>query len=253
VSALRLLAVAYPALLILGLLPRVPWLFPVICLAALLALGELWLRALVGEAVAPAARIGLGAATGLVSLPLVAIVAHLLGVAIGTRSLAAGLAVLATGLGATVLVRERSGPPPADPRLRSTYAAVAVPAAVALLIAGAAVTGYDRLPHPPPPGYLSVALNGWAAAIDRPVPIPARGLDVPIRISSAGRPAGTATLRVWVGANAYGPARPLPIAADTTSTVRVHVPALPDGCLHRIRITVGGAGTIFYGRGPAAC
>jgi hypothetical protein len=253
VSALRLLAVAYPALLVLGLLPRVPWLFPVILLAALLALGELWLRALVGEAVAPTARIGLGAAAGLVSLPLVAIVLHLLGMAIGTGSLAVALALLATGLAAVVLVREHCVRPPADPRLPGAYAAVGVPAAVAVLIAGAAVTGYDRLPHPPPPGYLSVALNGWAAAIDRPVPIPAKGLDVPIRVSSAGEPAGTAALRVWVGASAYGPARPLSIAADTVSTVRVHVPAPPDGCLHRIRISVGGASTVFYGRGPAAC
>jgi hypothetical protein len=253
VSPIRLLAVAYPLLLILGLLPRVPWLFPVLCLAVLLVLGELWLRALVGEAVAAAARIGLGAAAGLVSLPLVAILLHLLGVPIGARSLAAALAVLATGLGSAVLLRERSGAPPGDPHLPGAYAAVAAPAAVALLISGAAVIGYRRLPHPPPPGYLSVALNGWAAEIDRPLPIPARGVDVPIRVSSAGKPAGTASLRVWVGASAYGPARPLPIAADTTSMVRVHVPAPPDGCLHRIRITVGGASTIFYGRGPARC
>ncbi|MGX6603077.1 hypothetical protein ACWKSP_13190 [Micromonosporaceae bacterium Da 78-11] len=252
-NPLRLVVIAYAALAVLALVPVLPWLFPVLCLAALLAVGELWLRALVGEAIAAVVRIGLGAAAGLVSLPLVAIVLHVLGVAIHTRSLAVGLVLLTTGLGAVVLLRERSVRPPADPRLPGTYLAVALPAAVALVIAGAAAVVYQRLPHPAPPGFTSVALNGWAAGIDRPVVIPARGLDVPIRVSSAGRPGATAALRVWVGANAYGPARPLGIVADSTRDVDVHVPAPPNGCPHRIRISVGGASTVFYARRAAVC
>jgi hypothetical protein len=253
VTTPRLLGLAYLALVVLGLAGGRPWLFPVICLAALLAVGELWLRALTGERVPPVARIGLAAAAGLVSLPLVAFVLHLARVPIAAGPLLAGLATLATGVGAAALLRERSGRPPADPRLPGTIVAIAIPAALALVVGGAAALAYVRLPHPPPPGYTSVALNGWAADIDRPVAIPARGLSVPIRVSSAGEPPATAPLRVRVGDRPPGPARPLLIAADTTRSVEVYVPAPPDGCLHRIEISLGAASTVFYGRGPAAC
>jgi hypothetical protein len=255
VRTVRLLAVAYPALALLALRPGPPGLFPVIglvsLLVALLSVGELWLRAVIGELVIPVARIGFGAAAGLVSLPLVAIVLHVLGVPIGARPLAVGLALLATGLGRIALIRGRSVP--ARPYRSGTCAAVAIPVVLGLLVAGGAVAVYRRLPHPAAPGYTSVALNGWAAAVDGPVLIPAGGVDVPVRVSSAGLPAATAGLRVRVGDLASGPARPLAIAADTTRSVDVHVPAPPNGCLHRIEISVGAVGTVFYGRGPGRC
>ncbi|MFD0520852.1 hypothetical protein [Paractinoplanes durhamensis] len=43
------------------------------------------------------------------------------------------------------------------------------------------------------------------------------------------------------------------VVADTSRSFDVHVPAPLTGCLHRIEISVGGASTVFYGRGPAAC
>ncbi|GIM91667.1 hypothetical protein [Paractinoplanes toevensis] len=228
------------------------WLLPGL-LVGLLALGELWLRALVAEAVAPVARIGLGAVSGLVSLPLVAITLHLLGVGLRGPQIAAGLAVLTVALGGVALLRERSGPVPDDPRFARTLAAIAVPVVVALVVGGAATMAYVRLPHPSQPGFTSVALGGWAAGIDRPVTFPRGGLDVPIRVSSTGEPAAVAQLRVRVGARPAGPARPVTVAADTTRSFAVHVPAPLTGCLHRIEISVGGASTVFYGRGPATC
>jgi hypothetical protein len=95
-----------------------------------------------------------------------------------------------------------------------------------------------------------VALNGWAAGIDRPVTIGVRGLRVPIRVSSAGEPAATAQLRVRVGGLLVGRDRPVTIAADTTRSIEVHVPAPRDACLHRVEIILGKASTVFYGRGP---
>ncbi len=250
----RLLGFVYLTLAVLAVSSGLPWLFPVLCLAGLPALGELWLRALAGEPPSPVARLGLGIAAGLVSLPLIAVVLHLARVPFGTLPRVAGLAGLASALGAVALLRERSGrPAAADPRLPGTVAAVAVPVVLVLLVGGAAALAYVRLPHPPPPGYTSVALNGWAAGIDRPVDIPARGLSVPIRVSSAGEPSATVPLRVRVGDRPARAARPVAVAADTTRAVEVHVPAPPDGCLHRIEISLGAATTVFYGRGPAPC
>jgi hypothetical protein len=299
VTTPRLLGLVYLALVVLGLAGGWVWIGPVVCLAALVGVGELWLRALTAERVPPVARIGLAIAAGLVSLPLVAVALHLARVPIAARPLLAGLAALTTVVGAVALVRERAGRPPAGRRRRTVWgfpppgepqsptqgfpppgepqsptqgfpppgaprsptreslpgpvAAVAIPAVLALVIGGAAVLAYVRLPHPPQPGYTSVALNGWAAGIDRPVAIPARGLSVPIRVSSAGEPSATAPLRVRVGDRPAGPARPLRIGADTTRSVDVYVPPPPDGCPHRIEISVGAASTVFYGHGPAAC
>jgi hypothetical protein len=220
----------------------------------LLATGDFWLRALAGRPVPPVppvppvARLGFATAGGLVSLPLLALVLHLAGVLIGERSLSVGLSGLVVALGGAALARGWS-----VPRCARTLAAVAIPAVLALVVGGAATWAYVRMPHPPPPGYTSLALAGWAAAIDRPVDIPAAGLSVPVRVSSAGEPAAVAPLRVWIGDRPAGPDRRLEIAAETTSTVDVHVPAPPDGCPHRIEISLGPASTVFYGRGPAAC
>ncbi len=250
-STLRLLGVICPALLVLFLGPGPAWLFPVFCLVALLALGELWLRATIAAPMPPVTRLGLATAAGLIALPFVAIVLHLIRVPIAAGPLVLGLAALTTGLGAVALLRERTGrlaPEPATGPL----AAAAIAAGLIAVIGAAAVFTYLRLPHPPQPGFTSVALNGWAAGIDRPVAFPARGLSVPIRVSSTGEPAGTTALRVRVGDRSVN-ARNLPIAADTTRSVEVFVPAPPDGCLHRIEISLGAASTVFYGRGPAAC
>ena len=249
-SAARVLAAALVAA---GLLAaRLPGALPLTALIALLAVGELWLRALALELEPAAGRIGLAVVCGLISLPLIALGLHLTGVPIRARSLAAGLAVLAVLLGAVALPRERSGRPGAGPSPR-TLGALALPAMVALVVGGAAVFAYARLPHPPQPGYTSVALGGWAAGIDGPVAIPHGGLDVPIRVSSAGEPAAVAPLSVMVDTLRVAPPHPVPIAADTTSSVDVHVPAPSNGCLHRIEIRLGAASTVFYGRGAAPC
>jgi hypothetical protein len=251
VTTIRVLAAALAATALLAL--GLPGALPLTALIALLAVGELWLRALRLDLEPVAGRIGLGAVCGLVSLPLIALVLHRIGVPIRTPSLAAGLVVLSLLLGGPALLRERSGRAGTDPRLPRTLGAIAVPATVALVIGGAAVFAYVRLPHPPQPGYTSVALSGWAAGIDRPVAVPPGGLNVPIRLSSSGAPAAVAPLSVIVDAARVGPAQPVSIAADSTSSVYVYVPALPNGCLHRIEISLGTASTVFYGRGPAPC
>jgi hypothetical protein len=293
VTTTRVLAAALLAIALLAL--GLPGGLPLAALLALLAVGELWLRALRLDLEPVIGRIGLGAVCGLVSLPLIALVLHLIGVLIRARSLAAGLVVLALLLGGSALLRERLAwaeahrrlwwerfaRAEADPRLlwqrpdlveadrrllweRFTRAeadrrllrmlgAIAVPVTVALVVGGAAVLAYARLPHPPQRGYTSVALSGWAAGIDRPIAVPAGGLNVPIRVSSAGAPAAVAPLSVIVDAVRVAPSHPVRIAAESTSAVYVHVPALPNGCLHRIEISLGVASTVFYGRGPARC
>ncbi|MBL7253964.1 hypothetical protein [Paractinoplanes lichenicola] len=251
-TTVRLVAAVYAALLLLAFVAGLPWLPAAVCLAALAAIGELWLRALTGEGMPPVHRIGLATAAGLVSLPLVTLTLHVGGIPIGPRSVAIGLAGLVTLLGAVVLVRERATGAAADPRLPRMIGAVVLPASLTLIAGFLALQAYDRLPHPPQPGYMSVALTGWAAEIDRPVAIPAHGLHVRLRVSSAGLPAATAPLRVRVGARLVA-GRPLAVAPDATDAVEVFVPAPPDGCLHRIEISLGTTSTVFYGRGPAKC
>jgi hypothetical protein len=226
---------------------------PLVLLVALLALGELWLRVLVAQTIAPVARIGLGAIAGLISLPLVALVLHLLSVPVRAVPSAAGLAVLALLLGGMALLRERSGRVPDDPHFARTLAAMAIPAVVALGVGGAATLAYVRLPHPPQPGFTSLALGGWAAGIDGPVTFPRSGLDVPVRVSSSGEPRMVAQLRVRVGLRPAVAPRPVTVEAGTTVSFAVHVPSPLTGCLHRIEISVGGASTVFYGRGAGAC
>ncbi|MEV4344629.1 hypothetical protein AB0J83_09155 [Actinoplanes sp. NPDC049596] len=249
-TTLRLVAVAGAALVVLAFGRGLPLVFPVVLLVALLVLGELWLRALAGETMPALARLGLATAAGLVSLPFTAIGLHAAGVPIQARSIAAGLAVMVLVVALVVLIRERAGRVADDPRLARTAVAVAVPGVLTLIVGVAAVQVYDRMPHPPEPGYTSLALNGWAADVTGPVPIPAGGLMLPLRVSSAGTPAAVEPLRVRVGERLVS-ARPLRVAADTTRAVEVFVPSPPDACLHRIEVSLGGVSTVLYGRGPA--
>jgi hypothetical protein len=274
VKTAHLLAVVGPVVAFLAFAPAVPVLSPLLCLVALLALGELWLRALIREPLSPVARLGLSVVAGLISLPLVALALYAVGLHIERRGVAAGLAVLAVVLGGVELAVKakcadspHADSPHADSphpghwvgrvehggttnsRPLSTALAVGVPALLALLIGGTATVVYQRLPHPAEPGYTSLALAGWAAGIARPVAIPAAGVEVPLEVSSAGEPATTATLRVRIGDRAAGPGMPVPITSGTRA-LRVHVPAPTDGCLRPIRISLGPASTVFYGRGP---
>ncbi|GAA0454699.1 hypothetical protein Ade02nite_03210 [Paractinoplanes deccanensis] len=244
----RLLVVAYAALLVLALGRGVPLASPVLLLVVLLALGELWLRALAAESMPALARLGLATVAGLVSLPFTAIGLHAAGVRIHEESIAAGLAGLLAAVAVVVLLRERAGRVAGDPRLARTAAAVAVPGLLTLVVGVAAVRVYDALPHPPEPGYTSLALNGWAGDVAGPVRIPAGGLMLPIRVSSAGEPEAVEPLRVRVGDRLVS-ARPLRVSADTTRAVEVYVPSPPDGCLHRIEVSLGATSTVLYGRG----
>ncbi|WP_127501702.1 hypothetical protein [Actinoplanes solisilvae] len=254
----RLILLACAALIGLGLGDELagvlgagrPWVFAALCVVVLVAAGELWLRALAGEAMPPVLRIGLATAAGLVSLPFVAIVLHVAGVGIRARSIGAGLALVVTVLGAIVLLRERAGRPPGDPRLPGAIAAVTIPALLAVLTGFLTLSAYDRMPRPPEPGYTSLALNGWAGDIDGPLSIPARGVVVPLRVSRAGLPAAAEPLRVRVGARLVS-GRALAVEPGVTRAFFVHVPAPPDSCLHRIEISLGVTSTVFYGRGPA--
>jgi hypothetical protein len=274
VKTAHLLAAVLPILAVLAFAPAVPVLSPVLCLVAVMAVGTLWIRALIREPLTPVARLGLSVVAGLISLPITALVLYVVGVRIEGRGLALGLAIVAVALGAYVIVARPSivGSPhlslphPSSPhpghwvgpeehagttktRRLSTTAAVGVPALLALVIGGTATVVYQRLPHPAEPGYTSLALAGWAAGIARPVAIPPAGLEVPLEVSSAGEPGQTAALQVRIGRRPAGPATPVAISPGTRP-LRVHVPAPADGCLHPIRISLGTASTVFYGRGP---
>lgn len=268
----RLLLIAYAGLA--GLLPAAgrPWLAVPLCLAVLFATGGLWIRALPGvpaETGVPALRVGLAAAAGLTTLPLVALLLHAAGQPVRPAPLVAGCAVVVTGLAAGALLRERlaarrtsaaSGAAlpaqrrhaaSADPRpgYAGTTAAVAIPVVLAVGVGGPAVHGYLTAPRPAEPGYLSVALNGWAAAIDSPVTVPSRGLAVPVRVTSAGLGDTTGLLRLRVGGQVVA-SRRMTVAADSVRSLTVHVPALPaDGCLRAVDISLGSASTGFYARG----
>ena len=129
-----------------------------------------------------------------------------------------------------------------------TTAAVTIPVVLAVGVGGTAVRGYLTAPRPAEPGYLSVALGGWAAAIDSPVTVPARGLAVPVRVTSAGLGETTHALRLRVGGQVVT-IRPMTVAADSVHSLTVHVPALPaDGCLRAVDISVGSTSTVFYAR-----
>ncbi|MEU8813641.1 hypothetical protein [Actinoplanes sp. NPDC048796] len=251
-TTFRLLPAGAAGLLLLAFGPGLPLVFPVLLLAVLLVLGELWLRALAAETMPALARLGLATAAGLVSLPFTAIALHAAGVRIEAWSITAGLGVMLLVVTVVVLVRERTGTVADDPRLARTALAIAVPGVLTLVVGIAAVQLYARMPHPPEPGYTSLALNGWAGDITGPVRIPAGGLMLPLRVSSAGSPAAVEPLRVRVGERLVS-ARPLRISANTTRALEVFVPSPPpDGCLHRIEVSLGATSTVLYGRGAGA-
>ncbi|MEU8240403.1 hypothetical protein AB0C07_19350 [Actinoplanes missouriensis] len=263
---------------------RVPVAAP-FCLVALLTTGELLLRALPGPPVpgaagvpdvsgvpasglagapgVPGARPALAALAGLVTLPLVALVLHAIGTPVRSVPLVAGIAVTATLATAGALLRERTtaraaataaGHGAAVAARRRSWVgdgvAVAVPVLLAVVIGGVAVRVYVASPRPEQPGYLSVALNGWAARISAPVTVPVRGLAVPIRVTSAGLATVTIPLRLRVGGRLIT-ARPVTVGADTVRSLTVNLPALPpDGCLRAVSISVGSTSTGFYARGP---
>jgi hypothetical protein len=400
-----LLLVAYPALA--GILPATgrPWLTVPLCLAALTATGALGIRALPGlpaETGVPAARPGLAAAAGLITVPLLALLLHAVGQPVRPAPLVIACAALVTVLGAVALLRDHrtgrrsaahpglpaqrrhdptpTGRPPTSPRhsadfpagptppsygrtaapapqdpdappasseapgsgvpdgdrasdagddelsegrrvsrsdlpgghetsdpelpaqangpgraahpdpsavparhprprgsdvggrrsgrgvpadmsdagLRDssrgpvrTTAAVAIPLVLAVGVGGPAAHRYLTAAHPAEPGYLSVALNGWAAAIDSPVTVPARGLVVPVRVTSAGLAETTSLLQLRVGDRILA-SRPMTVAADSVRSLTVYLPALPpDGRLRNVAISVGATSIGFYARGHA--
>jgi hypothetical protein len=143
------------------------------------------------------------------------------------------------------------GVSPTPRRYVRTTAAVAIPVALAVGVGGVTVRGYLAAARPAEPGYLSVALNGWAAAIDSPVTVPSRGLVVPVRVTSAGLGTTTSMLQLRVGGKVVA-SRPMTVTADSVRSLTVYVPALPpDGCLHPVAISVGDTSTGFYARGHA--
>ncbi|GIF10059.1 hypothetical protein [Actinoplanes teichomyceticus] len=279
---LRPLVVAYAGLAILLPAAGLPW--PVLapaCLLALLAIGELWLRALAGrpaETGIPAVRAGLAVLTGLLTLPALALLLHALDVRVRPLPLIVAAAVLAAVLGAAGLLRlhltgrdgcvgdpdgvPRAGwaeSPVEDPAAGArTAAAVLLPVLLALAGGTIAVRAVERAPRPAPPGYLTVSLHGWAAGLSHPLAVPARGATVPIRVASSGLPATTHWLRLRVAGTVVAHRR-VTVLPDQVYALIVRVPALPpDGCLRAVGISVGPTGTVFYARsavvrGRTAC
>jgi hypothetical protein len=280
----RLLLVA--CLGLAGILPAGghPWLAVPLCLAVTAATGALWTRVLPGTTEGtgiPVVRGGLAAVAGLITWPLIALLLHAAGQPVRPVPLVIGCATLVTLLGAVAVLRDRrrttrpdtarSGLPAqrrhaaaalpvsgfsdgdviSQPSRRyvRTPAAVTSPVVLAVGVGGVTVRGYLNASRPAEPGYLSIALNGWAAAIDRPVTVPARGLVVPVRVASAGLGTTTRLLRLRVGGRVVA-SRPMTMAADSVRSLTVYVPALPaDGCLHPVDISVGDTSTGFYARG----
>ncbi|MFI1992226.1 hypothetical protein [Actinoplanes sp. NPDC020271] len=284
----RPLVTAYASLAVLLPAAGLPW--PVrlaACLLALLAVGELWVRAVTGrpaESGIPAVGAGLTVLTGLLTLPAVALLLHPLGASVGPIPLIAGSGLLATVLAVAGLLRlyfsrrARFGEPDDEPgvpvqrvagqtadptgsRRRAgarTAAAILLPIGLSALVGVTAIRTVEVSSHPALPGYLTVALNGWAAGITHPVAVPARGLAVPVRITNSGLPARTDWLRLRVG-DVVVATRRVTTMTGKVYALSVRVPALPpDGCLRPIGISVGGAGTVFWARsdknpGRAAC
>lgn len=274
----RPLVTAYASLSVLLPAAGLPWplLLPA-CLLALLAIGELWVRAVTGrpaESGIPAVKAGLTVLTGLLTLPAVALLLHPLGARVAPVPLIAGSALLATTLAVAGLLRlyfgrradradldDEPGVPAqrvagqvvevGDARPRAglrTAAAILLPILLSLAVGGIAIRTVETSAHPSLPGYLTVALNGWAAGITRPVAVPARGLTVPVRITNSGLPTTKQWLRLRVG-SAVVASRPVTVMTGKVYALSVRVPALPpDGCLRPIGISVGGAGTVFYAK-----
>ncbi len=283
----RPLVTAYASLSILLPAAGLPWplLLPA-CLLALLAIGELWVRAVTGrpaESGIPAVRAGLVVLTGLLTLPAVALLLYPLGARVTPIPLIAGSALLATVLAVIGLLRLYFGrhepggfdDEPGVPAQRVagqtpetswshrratalTAGAILLPIGLSLLVGGAAIRRVETAAHPILPGYLTVALNGWAAGITHPVAVPARGLAVPVRITSSGLPTRIEWLRLRVGGSVVA-TRQVTVMTGKVYALSVRVPPLPpDGCLRPIGISVGDAGTVFYakaqtGRGRTAC
>ncbi|MEV6342419.1 hypothetical protein [Actinoplanes sp. NPDC051851] len=254
------LAVVYGALGALLPVTGRLWIALPLSVAALLAVGDLWLVALPPPVPSlPGLRAALAALTGLMTLPLVALALYPFGVAVRPLPLAGGVAVVASCLAAASVPSRPSSDFSGTPFVVSsapfvvssvapTIGAVVLPVIVALGIGGIAVHTYERLPHPAEPGYVTVALGDWAASLDRPLTVPAQGIYIPVRVTSAGLPATRARLRLWVG-GAVVATRPLDLYADTVRTLTVRLPALPaDDALHPIDISVGAASTGFYAR-----
>ncbi|GAA4590962.1 hypothetical protein BJY16_000114 [Actinoplanes octamycinicus] len=263
---LRPLVVAYASLSILIPAAGLPW--PILLpagLLALLAIGELWVRAVTGppaEAGIPVLRTGLVVLSGLLTLPAVALLLHPLGVPVRPASLIVGAALLATALALVALLRRSARPglpeqrPGGDLGWRArpatrTAAALLLPVLLALAVGGVAIRAVERGARPELPGYLTVALNGWAAGIRTPVAVPAGGLTVPVRVTNSGLPTTTQWLRLRIG-GALVASRQVTVVTGKVYALSVQVPALPaDGCLRPVGISVGGAGTVFYARSGA--
>jgi hypothetical protein len=255
--------------------------------AATGALGTRLLPGITAGTGIPVVRGGLAAVAGLITWPLIALLLHAAGQPVRPVPLVIGCAALVTVLGAAAVVRdrrrtmrpkaarsglpaqrrhaatalpapdERSGGDLSDGDVISqpprryvrTTAAVTIPVVLAVGVGGVTVRGYLNASRPAEPGYLSIALNGWAAAIDRPVTVPARGLVVPVRVTSAGLGTTTRLLRLRVGGQIVA-SRPMTVSADSVRSLTVYVPALPaDGCLRPVDISVGDTSTGFYARG----
>jgi len=242
-------------------LPASGWLSVAVFPVLLLASGAFWVTVATGPATRtdarfPLSRLGLQVLVGLLTLPVVALSLYAAGVRIDRNPvLLALLAVCAVGaVLAEVRGRRRDGPG----RPVGGWVGAGVASLLAVGIGAAAVTWYDRLPRPAPPGYTSFALAGWAAKVTGPVSVPAQGLDVPLRIERHDR--GSTGYQVTVDV-ADRPTGTTVTVGPTVRDVSVRVPQPPDGCLYRVVLRlrpVAATGspelsTTLYARGAGAC
>ncbi len=246
-------------------LPGLGWLSIAVLATVLLASGAFWVTVLTGPAAGtddrfPLSRLGLQVLVGLLTLPAVALLLHVAGVRIGRNPvLLALLAVCAVG-GTLAEVRGPRRDAPGRPV--GVWVGAGIASVLAIGVGVAAVTWYDRLPRPAPPGYTSVALAGWAAKVTGPVSVPAQGLDVPLRIERRDSRPGDFQLTVDVGDRPAGPAVPVARLGAAGRDVTVRVPPPPDGCLYRVVLRLrpvdpGAAdpelSTTLYARGAGPC
>ncbi|GIF07574.1 hypothetical protein [Actinoplanes siamensis] len=280
-NILRPLVTAYASLPVLLPAAGLPWpaLLPA-CLLAFLAIGELWIRAVTGrsaEVGPPAVRAGLVVLAGLLTLPAVALLLHPFGAPVAPVPLIAASALLATVLAVAGLLRLRLRRRDGDAGLddgagvpaqrrndeireqtgsRTRYAArtavaVLAPIVLGVAVGGIAIRAVESGSRPVLPGYLTVALNGWAAGITHPVAVPSHGLTVQVRVTNSGLPTSTQWLRLRIGGTVVA-SRQVTVASGRVYALNVLVPALPaDGCLRPVGISVGTASTVFYAKAAA--
>jgi hypothetical protein len=120
------------------------------------------------------------------------------------------------------------------------YALASLVAGIGLLAGG--LYAYDRVPHPAPAGYTSIAWTG--PQVKGAIAIGSAGTKLGFQIMHHQSDTTSFRLRaVWLGSPSRPLARPLTVSIGPNRTFRgaLFVPPLPDGCTYRIVVALSAA------------